>query len=618
MSMDSVIQLVNRLQAACTILGDNAASDGSLPTLWSMLPTIVVVGGQSSGKSSVLESVVGRDFLPRGTGIVTRRPLILQLVPEQDPNAAEWGEFVHLPGQKFYNFDDMSNEITEETARHCAKKKRIVSPDPIQLTVHSPTVPNLTLVDMPGLTKIPIDGQPLSIVQDLENMARTYVKGDNVIILAVTPANADLATSEALRLAKEVDPAGDRTIGVLTKLDIMDPGTDVREVLEGHAVKMKNGWIGVVNRGQADINNKLSMKDARRKEMDYFNTSVYKGLQNVGTTHLSSRLSDNLISAIKRQLPAIQSFLAKSVVDLESEIQSLGGTQVATRGGMVHIILQLCKTFELTFAKTVDGGKGGGERILSVFEHKLTENIMKLNFNKILDPKNVKRVIDEADGYQPHLVAPEMGYRRLLEEALVLLKGPADIAVDDVHIVLKNIVEGTSKSDELRQLQRFGNLRREIIITANKALDKFKDETRRMVQTLVEMEASYLTAEYFRQILMSGAKVDGPITKGNERDTARTSEERELRRIAEHVSGYVNMVCTQLRHTVPKAIVHCLVVQAKKALLDALNEQVVGEGDAGLMRLLGEDEGIMKRREAAMRRLELLKRASEELSQATY
>lgn len=80
----------------------------------------------------------------------------------------------------------------------------------------------------PGLTKVAIEGQPASIVQDLEDMCKQYIKGDNAIILAVTPANADLATSDALRLAKEVDPMGERTIGVLTKIDIMDKGTDCR------------------------------------------------------------------------------------------------------------------------------------------------------------------------------------------------------------------------------------------------------------------------------------------------------------------------------------------------------------------------------------------------------
>lgn len=69
----------------------------------------------------------------------------------------------------------------------------------------------------------------------------------------------------------------------------------------------------------------------------------------------------------------------------------------------------------------MDGGKGGGEQILLVFEKRLTENIRKLNFDKILDPANVKRIVEEADGYQPHLIAPEMGYRRLLQVQPLLL-----------------------------------------------------------------------------------------------------------------------------------------------------------------------------------------------------
>lgn len=110
-----------------------------------------------------------------------------------------------------------------------------------------------------GLTKVPIDGQPASIVEDIEDMVRSYVTTETAVILAVTPANADLATSDALRLARDVDPGGDRTIGVLTKLDIMDKGTTVRDVLDGSTLRLKHGWVGVVNRGQADINSKVGI-----------------------------------------------------------------------------------------------------------------------------------------------------------------------------------------------------------------------------------------------------------------------------------------------------------------------------------------------------------------------
>ncbi|KAL6181165.1 hypothetical protein ACLB2K_047820 [Fragaria x ananassa] len=196
-AMESLIALVNRIQRACTILGDHGAGDGALPTLWEELPSVVVVGDQSSGKSSVLESIVGRDFLPRGSGrvhmpfgIVTRRPLVLQL-HKLESGVQEYAEFLHLEKKRFTDF-----------------------------------VVNLTLVDLPGLTKVAVEGQPESIVQDIENMVRSYIAKPNCIILAITPANQDVATSDAIKIARDVDPTGERTFGVLTKLDLMDRGTN--------------------------------------------------------------------------------------------------------------------------------------------------------------------------------------------------------------------------------------------------------------------------------------------------------------------------------------------------------------------------------------------------------
>ncbi len=115
------------------------------------LPQIAVVGSQSSGKSSVLETVVGRDFLPRGSGIVTRRPLVLQLTnvapkpkpPKKDgdkeptENEDEWGEFLHIPNKKFYNFAEIRDEINRETDRVTGSNKNI-SPLPIHLKIYSP------------------------------------------------------------------------------------------------------------------------------------------------------------------------------------------------------------------------------------------------------------------------------------------------------------------------------------------------------------------------------------------------------------------------------------------------------------------------------------------------
>ncbi|KAF3520124.1 hypothetical protein DY000_02061946 [Brassica cretica] len=171
--MESLISLVNKIQRACTALGDHGEGS-SLPTLWDSLPAIAVVGGQSSGKSSVLESVVGKDFLPRGAGIVTRRPLVLQL--HRIDEGKEYAEFMHLPKKKFTDFAAVRKEISDETDRETGPSSKVISTVPIHLSIFSPNVVNLTLVDLPGLTKVAVDGQPESIVQDIENMVRSFIE----------------------------------------------------------------------------------------------------------------------------------------------------------------------------------------------------------------------------------------------------------------------------------------------------------------------------------------------------------------------------------------------------------------------------------------------------------
>lgn len=138
------------------------------------------------------------------------------------------------------------------------------------MQIHSPDVPDLTVVDLPGTTTIPMKNQPASIVADLENMALHYISDTNSIILAVTPANADVANSQALQLASKVDPGHNRTIGVLTKIDLMDRGTDASAILNNRKYPLKLGWVGVVNRSQQDIDGNKSLTQAKEAEKAFF------------------------------------------------------------------------------------------------------------------------------------------------------------------------------------------------------------------------------------------------------------------------------------------------------------------------------------------------------------
>ncbi|CAH9113961.1 unnamed protein product [Cuscuta europaea] len=614
-TMESLIGLVNRIQRACTALGDYGGGDNAFSSLWDALPSVAVVGGQSSGKSSVLESVVGRDFLPRGSGIVTRRPLVLQL-HKTDGGQQEYAEFSHLPRKRFTDFSIVRKEIQDETDRITGKSKQI-SHVPIHLSIYSPNVVNLTLIDLPGLTKVAVDGQPESIVEDIENMVRTYVGKPNCIILAISPANQDIATSDAIKLAREVDPSGERTFGVLTKLDLMDKGTNALDVLEGRAYRLQHPWVGIVNRSQADINRNTDMIVARRKEREYFATSPDYGhlASKMGSEYLAKLLSKHLESVIRARLPSITSLINKSIYELESEMDHLGRPIAVDAGAQLYTILELCRAFDKIFKEHLDGGRPGGDRIYGVFDNQLPAALKKLPFDRHLSMQNVRKVVSEADGYQPHLIAPEQGYRRLIEGSLNYFRGPAEASVDAVHFVLKELVR--KSIGECQELKRFPSLQTAIATASNESLEKFRDESKKTVTRLVDMEASYLTVDFFRKLPQDVEKGGGNTAAVNAAAADRYAE-AHFRRIGSNVSSYVTMISDTLRNTIPKAVVHCQVKEAKQYLLNRFYIQIGKKEGKALGELLDEDPALMEKRQQCAKRLELYKKARDEIDSVSW
>ncbi|CAD6212102.1 unnamed protein product [Miscanthus lutarioriparius] len=595
-TMENVIVLVNRIQRACTVLGDHGGGD--VAALWEALPSVAVVGGQSSGKSSVLESIVGRDFLPRGSGIVTRRPLVLQLHKTED-GVQEYAEFLHMPKRRFTDFALVRKEIQDETDRLTGKTKQI-SPVPIHLSIYSPHVVNLTLIDLPGLTKVAVEGQPESIVQDIESMVRSYVDKPNCLILAISPANQDIATSDAIKLAREVDPTGERTFGVLTKLDLMDKGTNALDVLEGRAYRLQHPWVGIVNRSQADINRNVDMIIARRKEQEFFDSSPeYSHLASrMGSEYLAKLLSQHLEAAIRSRIPSITSLINKTIDELESEMDHLGRPIASDAGAQLYLILELCRAFDKIFKEHLDGGRPGGDRIYGVFDNQLPSALRKLPFDRHLSVQNVKRVVSQADGYQPHLIAPEQGYRRLIESALNYFRGPAEASVDAVHSVLKELVR--ISIGETQELKRFPTLQTELAAACYKALERFREDGRKTTLRLVDMESAYLTVEFFRKLPQEVDKTGtgNPRTANPPAPSDDRYTDAHFRRIASNVSSYIGMVSETLKNTIPKSVVHC---QTKLLAV-----------------LLDEDPALMERRLQCFKRLELYKSARDEIDSVSW
>ncbi|CAE5962710.1 unnamed protein product [Arabidopsis arenosa] len=231
------------------------------------LPTIVVVGDQSSGKSSVLESLAGIS-LPRGQGICTRE---------------------HIA------------EAISITTEAIAGSGKGVSDTPLTLHVKKNGVPDLTMVDLPGITRVPVNGQPENIYEQISGMIMKYIEPQESIILNVLSATVDFTTCESIRMSRQVDKTGERTLAVVTKADMAPEG--LLEKVMADDVSIGLGYVCVRNRVGDE-----TYQEARMHEELLFKTHPLLSMIDhdiVGIPVLAKRLMQIQGTMIARCLPDI-------------------------------------------------------------------------------------------------------------------------------------------------------------------------------------------------------------------------------------------------------------------------------------------------------------------------
>ncbi|XP_056668488.1 dynamin-1 isoform X8 [Monodelphis domestica] len=485
--MEDLIPLVNRLQDAFSAIGQNANLD---------LPQIAVVGGQSAGKSSVLENFVGRDFLPRGSGIVTRRPLVLQLV-----NATtEYAEFLHCKGKKFTDFEEVRLEIEAETDRVTGSNKGI-SAVPINLRVYSPHVLNLTLVDLPGMTKVPVGDQPPDIEFQIRDMLMQFVTKENCLILAVSPANSDLANSDALKIAKEVDPQGQRTIGVITKLDLMDEGTDARDVLENKLLPLRRGYIGVVNRSQKDIDGKKDITAALAAERKFFlSHPSYRHLaERMGTPYLQKVLNQQLTNHIRDTLPGLRNKLQSQLLSIEKEVEEYKNFRPDDPSRKTKALLQMVQQFAVDFEKRIEGSGdqidtyelSGGARINRIFHERFPFELVKMEFDEKELRREISYAIKNIHGIRTGLFTPDLAFEAIVKKQVQKLKEPTLKCVDMVVSELTATIRKCSA-----KLQQYPHLREEMERIVTTHIREREGKTKDQVMLLIDIELAYMNTNH--------------------------------------------------------------------------------------------------------------------------
>lgn len=417
----------------------------------------------------------------------------------------EWGEFLHLPNKRFYDFNEIRKEIERETDRVTGKNKGI-SNQTINLKIYSPYVLNLTLVDLPGITKVPTGDQPEDVEEQIRSMCYEFISNPNAIILAVTAANQDLVNSDGLKMARSVDPDGERTIGVLTKVDIMDQGTDCADILANRVVPLRRGYVAVVNRSQKDINEDLPIRQGLLKEQKFFQSHPkYRSmLSKCGTTNLARTLNQILMLHIRDCLPDIKSRIMSMMTNVQSNIDALGeSAEDQSPDKLGGTMLNLLSKFAQSVSSTIDG-RGthelavemtelyGGARLSYIFNEVFGKTMKGLDPFDGLDDDDIRTAIANANGPRPSLFVPEISFDLLVRKQIARLEQPGlqcvDLAFDEMQRMAYQC--------ESPEINRFPELRERLFEIVSQLLKNCVGPTQKMITNLIQVELAYINTSH--------------------------------------------------------------------------------------------------------------------------
>ena len=296
------------------------------------VPGIVVVGSQSSGKSSVLEHATGLAF-PRGEGTCTRVPTVVSVesVPDTESTSITVAtDPTYETGRRELEvgddtgFGDAIRELTDELAPN-----NIITDAPIYVKYkRHGDGPTFTLTDVPGITF-----KDISNGQDIEatttNLTRKMVsQNEDTLILVVLPATEDFGNSKALKIAEQEDPEGRRTIGVVTKIDNLPPASKLASAMaaDNSVHPLRNGYYAVRNRTQQEIEDGMDLEELEGAETSLFATDpVLSTLpeESRGMPRLLEKICTEQERAVDASIPKLRRDVAERLGAQQLELEAL-------------------------------------------------------------------------------------------------------------------------------------------------------------------------------------------------------------------------------------------------------------------------------------------------------
>jgi len=486
-------------------------------------PQLVVVGLQSSGKSSLLNRIIEMDILPTGKTMVTRTPLNLQLI-NSDKNCAEFGEYIDglwKVSKKIdiINATDQNPSITairEEIEQMTIKKAgqgQGISHNPIILKIYASYLPNLSMIDLPGLTSVAcIDkGQPSDIKDQLKKMIGSYIKSERSIILLVMGARSDLEVDQAFDLVKEYDPNGMRTIGVITKIDLMNNGTDISDYLNNYniskSLQLNYGYYAIKNKGPEQKDQSLSPKQICDLEQNYFKSHpIYSRMLNtnrLGITSLINNLTQILTEHIKNALPDILNEIYLLETTVNRSLQEIGSYIPEKEINQSTLVHTLIDTFRREFISALEDRGNAlnyGRHIKDIFiEFRQTIGKMIYNFTDEL----IAEAMTNCDGN--HMLSlPSIEVLEYCLKKTPQNKGTSHISDGPINIFCSPSLQCLEKINQLSiklideiikkpGITRFPNLtatiKKEII---NGILRVRQESCSQQIKNLIKIEENYI------------------------------------------------------------------------------------------------------------------------------
>lgn len=333
------------------------------------LPQLVVCGDQSSGKSSVLEAISGIPFPTKdnlctrfATEVILRRTSVVTasvaIVPSQTSSELERAKLLGFR-ETIVSFKDFPSLVERaKAAMGVSMAGNAFSNDILRVEVSGPDRPHLTIVDLPGLIHSENKIQTAADLELVVSMARSYMQNSRSIILAVVSAKNDYANQIVLKMAREFDPTGLRTMGVITKPDDLPVGSESElayiNLARNEDICFRLGWHVLRNR---DYESRDSSKEARDlTEKKFFTQGVWRDLPRgiVGIHTLRERLSKVLLEQIKTELPSLIKDISSSLEECQARLSKMGEIRV-TIDQQRLFLLRISQDFQSLSRAAIDG-----------------------------------------------------------------------------------------------------------------------------------------------------------------------------------------------------------------------------------------------------------------------